>query len=185
MVKLIESQLLHWRGQLEQEITKYESQEGKLQEELADLRGKLEAINRLLPKNGNQTLKRENKDSIDHLPDSGQERQSRGKSTFTPVYAYWVPILASLVELGGSAHSDDVIDHVGKKMEKILTPADRKRLPSGVDIRWRNRVAWQRYNMIKQALLKGDSPRGIWEITEEGRKMLGEANKNVPPQSIT
>jgi hypothetical protein len=49
-------------------------------------------------------------------------------------------------------------------------------LPSGVEVRWKNRVAWQRENMKRLGLLRGDSPQGIWEVTETGRQWLADAS---------
>ncbi len=92
------------------------------------------------------------------------------------MHAYWPAILESLVELGGRAQREKVVERVGEKLASILTPADRELLKSGLDVRWKNRVAWQRLNMVKQGLLRGASPRGVWEITEAGRKWLADSN---------
>ena len=35
---------------------------------------------------------------------------------------------------------------------------------------WRNRVGWARYRLVEDGLLRSDSPRGVWELTEEGAK---------------
>jgi Mrr N-terminal domain len=104
----------------------------------------------------------------------------RGDRRFTPTNAYWPAILRVLVERGGCGRSEDVIDGVGRRLESTLTAADRGRLASGV-VRWRNRIAWQRLNMINEGLLSKSSPRGQWEITNLGREWLqhgtnGEAN---------
>jgi hypothetical protein len=101
-----------------------------------------------------------------------QRNAGRGKKKFAPVYAYWLPTLQALTELGGKARRDDVVELVGKKMQGVLTPDDQELLPSGIEVRWKNRVAWQRENMKRQGLLRDDSPQGIWEITEAGRKWL-------------
>jgi restriction endonuclease Mrr len=85
---------------------------------------------------------------------------------FAPTYLYWPAILQSLVDSGGSARGEQVTDQVGEKLKDLLRPADHERVSSGV-LRWRNRVAWQRFNMIREGLLRGDSPRGVWEITRQ------------------
>jgi Mrr N-terminal domain len=95
-----------------------------------------------------------------------------GRKRFAPVEAYWLPTLLALVELGGRARRDEVVELVGKKMQNVLTPDDKDLLPSGVEVRWKNRVAWQRENMKRRGLLRGDSPSGIWEVTEAGRQWL-------------
>lgn len=94
-----------------------------------------------------------------------------GEGDFSPTHVYWPAILSTLVNLGGRARSETVTDEVGKLLKTTLKPNDYERLPSGV-VRWRNRVAWQRLNMINEGLLRSGSPRGIWEITENGRAWL-------------
>lgn len=84
-----------------------------------------------------------------------------------------VPILQSLVELGGSAPANNVLDHVEKIMGNRLNAYDRQTLPSDPRIlRWKNNAHWARFAMVKEGLLSPNSPRGIWEITESGRKYL-------------
>ena len=38
--------------------------------------------------------------------------------------------------------------------------------------RWRNTAQWARNAMVKEGLLASDSPRGVWEITAEGKQWL-------------
>ncbi|MDQ1328156.1 MAG: restriction system protein [Candidatus Poribacteria bacterium] len=45
-------------------------------------------------------------------------------------------------------------------------------------LKWVNTTHWVRYKMVKAGLLSENSSRGIWEITEEGRKWINEAMKN-------
>lgn len=88
---------------------------------------------------------------------------------------YEIPILQSIEEMGGSAVASRVVDAVGEKVSEQLTPLDLERVPSGVGIRWRGRVAFTRLRMVERGLIKADSPRGRWEITDEGRRHLREA----------
>src|SRR5262249_50312095 len=98
----------------------------------------------------------------------------RDSELFTPTKAYWRPLLQTLVELGGRGRRERVTAIVGEKMKEILTRADRGRLPTSNYIRWENRVAWQASNMRRDGIMKDDSPRGIWEITDAGRKWLDD-----------
>jgi len=106
---------------------------------------------------------------------TAEQYAGRGKKKFAPVGAYWVPTLQALVDLGGKARRDEVVELVGKKMQGVLTIDDQEMLPSGVEVRWKNRVAWQRENMKRLGMLRDDSPQGIWEITETGRQWLADA----------
>ncbi len=91
----------------------------------------------------------------------------------TPEKAYYQPILEVLNELGGSARVNDVLVKVEQLMNGALTPIDYEPLPSNPEmLRWRNKAQWARNSMAREGLLKSDSPRGIWEISEEGRNEL-------------
>jgi hypothetical protein len=96
-----------------------------------------------------------------------------GADTITPRERFRQPLLQALNELGGRGETHAVIDRVGELMESELSSADREALKSG-KIRWRNSVQFVRETLVKQGLLKNDSPRGLWEITEEGRRRLDE-----------
>jgi restriction endonuclease Mrr len=71
--------------------------------------------------------------------------------------------------LGGGGKAQEVLGMVFSKMENQLTEADLSRLPNGRAIRWKNYVRWARQHLKDKGYLKQDSPRGLWEITEEGK----------------
>ena len=88
---------------------------------------------------------------------------------------YRTPILQALEDLGGSGYVNEVLDFVYKKMKNFLVPVDLEEIPSvRRQKRWRNTAMWERSHMVKDGLLKSDSPRGIWEISEKGKKYLKE-----------
>jgi len=86
--------------------------------------------------------------------------------------AYRLPILQALVEMGGQGRTADVLDRVGELLEGQLSGMDHELVPSGTDVRWRNKARWARNTMVKEGLMASDSPHGIWEITESGREVL-------------
>lgn len=90
---------------------------------------------------------------------------------------YYIPILETLVELGGSAKSKVILERVYQKVQNVLTDFDMEKVPSGIEIRWRNIAGWARLAMIKEGLLSSDSPRGVWEITDKGREYLEQVRK--------
>ncbi|MBC7328703.1 winged helix-turn-helix domain-containing protein [bacterium] len=98
-------------------------------------------------------------------------RAPKGKRT--PESEFRIPILESLVELGGRAPTKEVLKKVEEKMKGILTEIDYGRLPKSGQIRWVNTAKWCRKYLVQIGALKKDSPLGIWEITEKGREMLG------------
>ncbi len=89
----------------------------------------------------------------------------------TPQQHYRPAILKDLEEKGGEGHAKDVLEGVYKKMKPTLKPADHEKLPSG-EVRWRKGVQWERKKMVDDGLLKSESPRGVWELSEKGRKEL-------------
>lgn len=88
-----------------------------------------------------------------------------------PVGAYWLPILGILVEAGGSAAANDVIDALEERMGDEFKDRDRETLRNG-EVRWRNRARFARLRMKERGLLSKVSPRGVWEVTERGAAYL-------------
>jgi restriction system protein len=105
-----------------------------------------------------------------------KQRQNLGRlkrGMRTREEAYYVPILQVLSEMGGSGKVADVLERVGKKMKGVLKKADYEPLASGPDyLRWRNAAQWARNTMVNEGLLKNDSPRGVWEISDKGKAHL-------------
>jgi hypothetical protein len=99
------------------------------------------------------------------------------KGQKTPQKLYRIPVLQAVNELGGRAPVDEILSLVGEKMKGTLTDVDYQTLPSGVDMRWRNTAMWERYHLVKDGLFKSDSPNGIWEISDVGKKYLANNSK--------
>jgi hypothetical protein len=91
--------------------------------------------------------------------------------TLLPESEYEIPILRSLDERGGRAPSREIVEAVGRALGDKLTELDRQPLKSG-DIRWENRTAFVRLRLIERGELVKHSPRGTWEISDDGRKRL-------------
>lgn len=163
--------LAAWRTELENSARGWEAISRQFKVRADDLREKIKAVDILI---GQRPSTPAQNPSI--VPPAAAPVSDDSESAFTPVHAYWPAILESLVEFGGRAQREKVVERVGEKLESHLTLADRQLLPSGLDVRWKNRVAWQRLNMVNQGLLKRNSPRGVWEITDDGRKWLGTTN---------
>jgi len=154
-------ELMSWRASLLAEVDQLELQLQQVRSALSEKREKVTAIDRLV---GHTPEPPKLEDVVDHF----------SEGIFTPTKAYWRPLLQTLVELGGRGRREQVIELVGQKMQNILRPADYEKLPQSSFIRWENRVAWQASNMRREGYIKNDSPRGIWEITDAGRKWLDD-----------
>lgn len=95
----------------------------------------------------------------------------------TPEDAFRRPILQALVDLGGAAPMADVLEKVRQAMQQVLKDVDYQPLASDPDLpRWRNTAQWARAAMVKEGLMKRDSPRGMWEISDAGRRHLAESD---------
>jgi restriction system protein len=91
----------------------------------------------------------------------------------TPDVAFETPIMQALSEMGGSGATAEVVNRVGEMMKVRLSDVDYERLPSPPhDYRWRNTAQWARYQLVQRGLLKDDSPRGTWELSDTGYRAL-------------
>jgi hypothetical protein len=87
--------------------------------------------------------------------------------------AYYRPILEALQTLGGTAPMNQVLDVVLQSMRGILKDVDYEPIPSNPEMpRWKKTAQWARNSMVKAGLLRNDSPRGIWQLSEEGIRYL-------------
>ena len=123
---------------------------------------------------GGISIKDQDGHDINKIKGIGEIRQKIKKGFKTPESQYKIPILQALIELGGRGEVNDILVKVYEKMKDILKPIDLQDLPSGTDFRWRNTARWARNTMINEGLLRKDSPRGVWEITEKGLNYLKE-----------
>lgn len=108
--------------------------------------------------------------SASSRPSNSRQRASRGD--ITPQSAYTRPLLQALVDLGGQAQMEMVLNRVYELVKSHLKPKDLEKVSSGQDVRWRNAVMWMRYKLKQQGYISADSPKGIWEITDAGREYL-------------
>jgi hypothetical protein len=105
---------------------------------------------------------------------AGRDRAPSG--SILPEDHYEVPLLQALVDAGGSAPTREIVDAVGKKLDGRLTDIDRQTLTSGA-IRWENRIQFVRLKLIERGWMEKDTPRGVWAISDEGRKQLEGTSK--------
>ena len=112
-------------------------------------------------------------------PQSETKNSRLSKGHLTAVNEFIRPILESLVEMGGSARSAQVMRSVNQKMETKLNEYDRQTLRSNSSqTYWWNRANWCRFDLIrKHGFLHDNSPRGYWEITDSGRRHLEDLNR--------
>lgn len=98
----------------------------------------------------------------------------------TPNRAFHLPILKTLVQLGGAGSVQSILNQVHKMMRDQLNIYDYQSLSSNPRaIRWENNAQWARLKLVKQGYLASDSPRGVWAITEKGRERVQAASGDM------
>jgi len=119
------------------------------------------------------------------LPPGGEEEESEKSERHnltrlhrglrTRETAYFKPILQVLNQLGGSAKTVDILTRIQKVMKGTLQEVDYEPLASDPEMpRWWNTAQWAHHSMVQAGLLKADSPRGTWEMTEAGVRLISE-----------
>lgn len=92
-----------------------------------------------------------------------------------------LPILQALVDFGGNATKNQVLERLEFTMADRLNQTDWETLTSRThEIRWKNTAAWARQRMVNDGLLARGSPIGVWEITTSGRSYLDSHRLETP-----
>lgn len=91
----------------------------------------------------------------------------------TPESAFYPRIMVALREMSGRATKAEVTRRIGTGLGSRLTTVDWEPVATG-EPRWENKVAWARNRLCELGLIRRGSPRGIWELTDEGMKMAEE-----------
>jgi hypothetical protein len=102
-------------------------------------------------------------------PKPKRPRAPRG--SILPESEYELPILEFLDRAGGRAPASEVVEAVGAKLAERFTPGDLEPVSSG-DVRWKSRIQFVRLRLIREGAMAKDAPRGVWELTDEGRTRL-------------
>lgn len=81
------------------------------------------------------------------------------------------PLLEALYMLGGNADVQSVREEMFARVQASLRPGDHVEVSSG-DPRWWNAICWERNALVKEGLLRSDSRRGHWELSEKGKQAV-------------
>ena len=79
---------------------------------------------------------------------------------------YRIPIIEALQQFGGRGPSRDVREIVFSKVKDRLNEIDYSKTVTGI-IRWQDAMRCERQQMLKDGILKKNSPRGIWELNPD------------------
>lgn len=99
-------------------------------------------------------------------PQPTQRRTRKRRDDITPMETWRRLVVEALKAKGGKAPCSEVLDLINERMEGKFLSGDLGSRKDGHPV-WRNNIQWERYNMIRDGILKSDSPRGIWELNED------------------
>ena len=80
-----------------------------------------------------------------------------------PTKGFYDPILQVLREMEGSGSPPEVVERVGQILKDDLKESDWEALKTK-PVRWHNRCQRARIGLIEEGKMRGDSPRGLWEV---------------------
>jgi len=90
-----------------------------------------------------------------------------------------IPLLHLIHDMGGQVKPNEVYERLADYFG--LKEKERKEMqPSGLSRKFDNRVQWTRLLLCQQGFLDG-STRGIWKLTEQGRRELSKFGLNEKP----
>jgi hypothetical protein len=104
-------------------------------------------------------------------PDMAEMGPKKAENTPHKRKEFRRPLLETLRDLGGKSTAKVVRKQMGLKLAPELNEADYSPVGRGVP-RWWEHVCWQRFILVKQGLLRDDSKRGVWELSERGFQFL-------------
>jgi len=94
--------------------------------------------------------------------------EDQQKRAATPLWAYYQPILKSLVQAGGEAHLDDLEAAVERNLFEIIQEGDRAKMPNGC-ARWQVMIRRARKHLIAEGWAEDGVGKAL-RITESGRR---------------
>ncbi|MEM1574193.1 MAG: winged helix-turn-helix domain-containing protein [Candidatus Methanomethylicaceae archaeon] len=149
----------------------------KIERDIKNLKNTIERIFKIV--NKLLYIIEKNKERHEEIIDVLEKRSFKKlpKGIITPQMAYKIPILETLYELEGRGEVKQILSILEIKMKGILRDIDYEIDNSGV-VRWAHNAQWCRLKLVHEGLLKKDSPKGIWELSEEGYKFIEEYLKN-------
>lgn len=96
-------------------------------------------------------------------------RSGRPRSPKTSHNTLRLLITEALKLRGGSAKKNDILKDMEQELQGKLLPGDLEWRAATNDYAWQNNACWERYQMAQEGILKRDSPKGIWELSEDQR----------------
>lgn len=102
----------------------------------------------------------------------GEVAASPARKQVHPQWAYYLPIVQCLVELGGEADRGKLEEEFSRRCAGWLLPADLQPMANG-NLRWEIMIRRAKKHMVAEGLISTPNTR-IWRITSSGRKAAQE-----------
>ena len=99
-------------------------------------------------------------------PKKKRTRKRRSISELTRREVFRIEIIDALKILGGAGKVSEIQEIIEKRMKDKFLPGDLDKTASG-ELVWKNDVRWARIDMKNDGVLRNDSPKGTWELSED------------------
>lgn len=92
-------------------------------------------------------------------------------SRLTPRNTLIRAIVQVMEEMGKSGHKREIHNRLEDVLEGVLNSEDYE-IDSSGQVTWHHQADWARMYMVQVGILKNDSPRGIWELSMDYKKLM-------------
>ena len=116
-------------------------------------------------------------------PDPERRATRPGREDRLTLEEFRQPLMETIYEMGGSASAGELRPVLSERLSCRLSAADLKPLSSGEE-RWWNATRWERHQLVEQGLLRSDSERGTWELSETGASLVETWLEQMPASFI-
>jgi hypothetical protein len=114
-------------------------------------------------------------------PDRRATRPSNGKRLSLEELRQ--PLMETIYEMGGSVRAGALRPVMRERLSFRLASDDLEPLSSGEE-RWWNATRWERRQLVEEGLLRSDSERGTWELSEKGASLVETWFEKMPASFI-
>jgi hypothetical protein len=114
-------------------------------------------------------------------PDRRATRPSNGKRLSLEELRQ--PLMETIYEMGGSVRAGALRPVMRERLSFRLASDDLEPLSSGEE-RWWNATRWERHQLVEEGLLRSDSERGTWELSEKGASLVETWFEKMPASFI-
>ena len=92
-------------------------------------------------------------------------------------------LIETIYEMGGAVRAGALRPVLKERLSGRLSAADLEPLASGEE-RWWNATRWERHQLVEQGLLRSDSERGTWALSETGMNLAETWLEQTPSSFI-